>query len=252
MLRFLAPVMMTLAVTACGHETRHESEPMTTGELAAIRQAKAVAQEFENGNGRDQVGLAVDAILATSERAMRERGLEEAADDIAHDRADAKIRFFGDLAPLDLGDHDPLSQWLAAEYKKILGVLGDQLCEMLHISDLNVINYGVPVVFHPKTSEKWCSENETKNPDDSCEAEYRRHFAGTKWQKASDPFAEIPLHEGLAPVVAYWIVWGACEAATWGGGWFVICTPTADLVEIAMERWVAPPVSDKIFAKANQ
>lgn len=151
----------------------------------------------------------------------------------------------------DQGDHKPLNQWLADTYAQIESVLGPTLCDFLHISDINIINFSIPVVFHPHLAAVWCQEYLASDTEDhSCKNEYRRHFAGTKWQTGRDPDAHAREHYGLMPVCAYWIAEGACTAATQGSG-FMFCSPIATGIEIAVARYIAPPASDKVWDKNN-
>ncbi len=211
--------------------------------------ARNVGRAFDEGRGREQLGLALDSLLRTAARVLREHGHDSEAAQIESDWQGLRPCAMG-IALCDLGDHDPLSTWLALVYDVLEEKLGVTLCEFFHFSDIKVINFGVPVVFHPSADEKWCVETLAQNPTDSCEAEYGRHFAGTRWQKVVDPGAKY-MHEGLIPVIAYWISWGACEAATWGTGWFLVCTPIGDGVEFVTERWIAPPLSDRIYEREN-
>lgn len=239
-----------LALIACG-TGKHSHIDTTRPEAIGESDARKIAADFENGYGWVDVGNALNAIVTTAERRMHELGKDTEANKLDADWQTHYAFYFGALEPQDLGDHLPFSEYLVLLYQGLLLTLGQKECDFLHISDINVINFGAPVVFKPHEAERWCQEEHILHPDDTCMREYRRHFAGTRWQKDPDPDADTPIHDGLEPVVAYWITWGACEAATWGTGWVVICMPAGDLVEIASERWVAPWMSDKIWAREN-
>lgn len=151
----------------------------------------------------------------------------------------------------DVGDHKPLSEWVNEWYTIIYNLLGETVMTDTHLKDIWILNFTVPVVFHPQASNAWCTEQLSVFPEDTCEAEYRRHFAGTRWQPF-DPYASDEYtHDGFSGVVAYWVTWGACEVATYGTGWFLVCTPAGDLVEDAIEKWVAPKLSNRIYERAN-
>lgn len=250
--------LILLLMVALAASCARKQEPAS--DVDGLLRARSVGQAFDDGQGGEKLGLAIDAILHTGERALRDHGFKAEADSMEADWKANRTRL---MAPLlcdftqpglmcDMGDHKPLSEKLALFYMVLEAKLGHTLCEFLHLTDINVINFTIPVVFHPHQSEVWCQETLRMNPNDSCEAEYKRHFAGTLWQKTQDPNAKPPLHDGLVPVVAYWITWGVCEVATYGTGWFLVCTPVGDLVEIAVERYVAPPLSDKLYARVNQ
>jgi hypothetical protein len=120
----------------------------------------------------------------------------------------------------DVGDHQPWSQWLVKFYNELVALLGQQTVTFLHLDDLWELNYTVPVVFHPKDI-RWDI------------TEYRKHFVV------------------LAGLVTYWVVDMACEAITYGSGWFLICTPIGDISEKVMVLYIAPGLSDRIYKKAN-
>lgn len=206
-----------------------------------------VAQDFAEGRGNVRIIQATGAMVATAVRALNDRLLFADAADIK-----ASWQRFGcaEGRLCDLGDHAALSQWLSDLSDRLDALLGPTVMNLLHLSDIKVLNYGLPVVFEPLELTLWCFDHMVANPQDSCKAEYRRHFAGTAWQREDDAYAKWN-HEGVASVVSYWVAWGACEAATWGVGWFVICSPIGDLVEIEMARNIAPGLSDSIWNKAN-
>lgn len=149
----------------------------------------------------------------------------------------------------DVGDHKPVSQWVEGWYAKLEALLGVKVMDATHLRDIWVLNYTLPVVFNAEASNDWCTDELAAHPFDTCEAEYRRHFVGTKY--ILDPFATDIDHDGFSGVVTYWTVWALCEGATWGSGWFVICTPAGDLGEQAMERWVAPRLSNDLYERKN-
>ena len=181
---------------------------------------------------------AIKNLLNTAEKELTRKGHDDVASEL---RMEYGERFDGFLTRMvsdgrNIGDHKPLWDWLGRAYAKIEGALGLTICQLLHLSDLKTINYGIPVVFHPCTF-----------PMDHVQGdrivEYRRHFSGK---------ADGEIYDGLIPVISYWVAWGVCEGATWGTGWFIICSPIATLVEIAEERWITPKLSDKIYTRRCQ
>ena len=126
----------------------------------------------------------------------------------------------GVILPTDLGDHEPLSQWLADWYQKLEDTLGEDICKLLHLDDINIVNYAIPVVFF-------------RVPEYISIEEYKLHF--------------VP----LGGVCAYWVTWGACTAATFGTGAFLICTPAGMAAEWLVVKYVAPPVSDWVWERFN-
>jgi hypothetical protein len=137
----------------------------------------------------------------------------------------------------DIGDHMPLSQWLADWYDKIEVILGPTVMKLTHLVDIKILNYGIPVVFHPAgyKGETWDI------------VDYRYHFAGRM-----EDNGWMFVHHGVAGVVGYWTTWSVCVGATWGAGAIVfICSPIGNAAEYAVDRWAAPPISDWVYCRAN-
>ncbi len=151
----------------------------------------------------------------------------------------------------DAGDHPPLSEWVAQWYADIEQELGIQFMEYSHLRDIFILNYTTRVTFSPDQRSAWCLQQLAAHPEDTCEKEYARHFVGTKYLP-TDPLNTTILHHGFSGVVTYWAIWGACEAATWGAGTSLICSPIGTVGEIGVERFVAPKASDAIWARNNQ
>lgn len=130
----------------------------------------------------------------------------------------------------DIGDHKPLSQWLADFYDAIEEKLGVTICKALHLSDIKTFNYAIPVVFNPCTFDMGSVSISRKD-------EYRNHFA------------EGAVYYGLMPVVTYWVVDIACLFGTSGIGVF-FCGPIANFAEMACAEWIAPKLSDRVYDRA--
>ena len=192
---------------------------------------------------------AFDAMFHVASMELKDHGHQEDGERLVSEW-NGQYRAFILGAITDVGDHKPWSQWVADWYAAIEAVLGEPLMQTTHLRDIWVLNYTIPVVFNRPASNLWCTNQVFMHPDDTCEAEYRRHFAGTRFQPA-DPYATDILHDGFAGVVTYWAIWAGCEGATWGGGWFVICMPLGDLGEDAMEKWIAPKLSNKLYERVN-
>ena len=121
---------------------------------------------------------------------------------------------------VDLGDHKPLSQWLADWYDALDALLGPTVMEMTHLVDIKILNFAIPVVFHPKgyLGDSWDMK------------EYRNHFV---------PFSGA---------VSYWITWSVCVGATWGAGAITfLCGPIAEVSKYIVVKRIAPTLSDKIY-----
>lgn len=202
-----------------------------------------VVKELNEGNFVALADQSFDAMFERAQVELRKKGETQMADQLA-----SEWNSFGrDLLQMssltDVGDHDPFSEWVALWYAKLEAKLGVQIMELTHLRDIWVMNFTIPVVFHPAESSKWCVELK----GDDCADEYRRHFAGTKWQRKPDPKADDVQHHGFAPVVTYWATWTACQLA---GGSFA-CGPAGTAAEFIMERYFAPNISDRIFVRVN-
>ncbi len=215
--------------------------------LAARKHAIELA---EQGETRQLTTEALDGLLDRAAELLTARGYGGLAGELAADWRDHyRLATMGVMG--DMGDHEPLSAWLAETYGRLEAALGPDLCDLTHLSDLNVLNYTAPVVFSPHASEGWCQEHLKIFREPSCAAEYRRHFAGTKWQRGRDAGATARIHSGLAPVATYWVVLAACQAALWGTDGATACTQAAGVAEVAVARYVAPQASLRLWKRFN-
>lgn len=120
----------------------------------------------------------------------------------------------------DIGSFKPLSEYLAVAYEILEYNLGYKLCYTLRLTDIKSLNYAIPVVFKP------------------CEyglKEFELHFI------------HDAKYRGLAPVVSYWTTVITCSVASFGAGYFFICSPLGMLVELGMDKAVAPWLAPKIY-----
>jgi hypothetical protein len=153
------------------------------------------------------------------------------ADDLLNQWMDTSNHFEEQIAMVvstrDLGDHPPLFPWLATYISNltskyaVLGVL--QI-----VKDITIMNYAIPVVFHPHGS--W----ESSSVDNRIE--YRLHFI---------PFSDI--------VIYYTSLYGCKFAIAHYGlnDLKKICPKAATKLEWVNGRYIAPHVSDWIFKAAN-
>lgn len=131
-----------------------------------------------------------------------------------------------------IGDHKPLSQWLAAATVVLYAALSDypMIIEMIRLEDLVIFNFGLPVFFDPHADSEWCRE--TMNA--TCRDEYRVHG------------------ERVISSTSYWLAWGACVGATWGAGAIgALCSPVGMLTEKVVLVTVAPRLSNRIWDRKN-
>lgn len=123
----------------------------------------------------------------------------------------------------NIGDFEPLSNWLAVTYEAIEMKLGFENCQLLRLTDMKTFNFGLRVVFRP------CLYGND---------EFYLHFVRDYKYK------------GVAPVAAYWAVSLSCSIATYSVGWFFICSPIGILVENGVMYKLAPWAAPKVYAKA--
>lgn len=129
----------------------------------------------------------------------------------------------------NIGDHAPVSQWIAEKYELIELYLGKDVCRALHISDIKSLNHGVPVTIHPGTFTMDSVQGEKVD-------EYVRHFAGGP---SGDDY-----YYGVVPVCAYWAAFIGCQAA--GGS--MVCGLVGSLTERLIDV-IAPCLGVKVFDK---
>lgn len=183
----------------------------------------------------------IDKMVRVASWALKRKGYRAEAEQLEQEYqtfyVTAVYDFYLDVRRTDLGDHAPLSQWLADWYEKLEAKLGPQLMRYLKLEHIKIINYAVPVVFAPNG----------RNGDSWDKFEYKRHFAGTR----TSFFYPLSEHDGLAGVVSYWVVWGVCVGATFGAGVMFICSPIGEVSNYAIGKYVAPPVSDFVYCRAT-
>jgi hypothetical protein len=132
----------------------------------------------------------------------------------------------------EIGDHPPMNEWIDSVHERIHDAIGDMLCQYFRFHDIYILNHGIPVVFRPGLYDL---------------KDYKDHFAGHLiwgwwWE-----------HHGVAGVVAFWLVDGACIAGSYGLGVITfVCTPIATLAQNVMDKHIAPPVAEAIWKRAQE
>lgn len=182
-----------------------------------------VMKAMENQDFKGPTQKALNALVATAIQQLREKGYEQEAN---YWEADWQLKFanyFEKQNLLNLGDHKPLSKWLARFYKDLERLLGKTICHFFYLDDIFVFNYSIPVVFHPLgyKKEHWDS------------VEYKKHFV---------PFSAA---------TAYWSTKIACYATLTGLNEF-ICSSLAFIPRMAMQDIIAPPLSDTVYQEAHK
>jgi hypothetical protein len=128
------------------------------------------------------------------------------------------------LGALDLGDHAPLSQWVAGFYNGLESRVDRKWLKLFNLYDLKIFNYGIPVAVRPggdrRTGKAWG------------EKEYGLHF--------------VP----VSAASIYWISNGACSL-TVPPPFSLGCGVAALLPRYGMEYLVAPGLSRAIYRQFN-
>ena len=222
-------------------EIQYVSNPISDDEKkAAEAEVKQAMQRLDTLATKTDESL--NRMVKLASWVLKRKGYNTEAEQLQTQYAElyshAVFNYAMDIYPVDLGDHAPLSQWLADWYNKLEAKLSPEIMRYTKLEDIKILNYSIPVVFHPKGY----------NGDSWDMVEYRNHFAGTR-TKFFYPMSE---HDGIIGVIGYWSVWAVCVGATWGAGAITfICSPIAEVSDFAIEKYVAPPVSDWIFCKAT-
>lgn len=204
-----------------------------TGKILPRRAAYDLKDQIEQGELAARTDAAIAEIIRVAVIRLRTEGFSDEAwwTERIYD-----LEYKGFLTRMvsgrDIGDHKPLIEWLANTLKMLEDKLGFETCKALRLTDIDVLNYGIPIVFRP------CSFDMNAVQGDRID-EYRRHFAAS------------PKYGGaLVPVVTFWTVDISCSVITYGAGWFFICAPLGNAAEWIMQKWIAPKLSDRIFHAA--
>jgi hypothetical protein len=180
-----------------------------------------------------QYDKAVANLLSKADVILRAEGHDTLADEIQLEY----MQFYQTagmrqaLGLKEIGDHPPMSEWLAKVHDKIHKAISDFLCKQMHFHDIMILNHGFSVIFSP-------SKYTLKD--------YLDHFSGHLiWGWYWD-------HHGVAGVITYWLVDGVCIAGTYGMGLVTfVCGPLATLSENFMDKTIAPPIGKRIWTRAN-
>lgn len=198
---------------------------------SAIATRNSAVTAFSQRDFRSVSQDALNEVVRQGVSALRERGESSLA--LAWER-DWQRRFSSsltELGTLDLGDHKPLSKWLADFYQILEDRFGGDVAHSGLLGDIYQLNYAIPVTFAPQ-GDWWKSRSDTQDV-----REYRAHFV---------PFASIVTYYGVL-VVCQQVMkkQGQADAAK------RVCKPAAQKLREAMNGNLAPLISDFIYLKAN-
>jgi len=177
----------------------------------------------------DEIGkkanLSLRAIFYIAELNLKRNGYHDLADEIKNEWGERDGKIYEIAKRIEendlrgIGDFKPLSEWLQKAYEKIEEKLGYQLCLALRLSDIKTINHGLYVLFN------------------LCDFELKDFY---------EHFVNDGRYRGLLPVISYWSTIMACSIGTYGIGYFFICSPIGMLVELGVDKKVAPYLAPKI------
>lgn len=185
-------------------------------------QADLFRLEIEQGRVREKSNVAFNVMFRIAVFHLRLKGKKAEADKI---EAEWENHWNGYLMRVkDIGDFAPLSKWVSETYLKIEGILGQEICDWIRISDIYSLNHELPFAFSP------CKINGV---------EFYKHMVGDK-------------RRGLYPILAYWSAYVSTTAATMGGGFIFLSGMVGAGCEFVVKRWIAPPLAEKIWNWACQ
>lgn len=195
-----------------------------TEDLSPSKHAERIESDFRVGKMNDRTLEAIEAALTYGAGMLREKGHDKEAEQIMSDWFYREKAFI--LEPgKQMGDHSPID-WLFNVWAIMDTLLGREIMIQAHLDDLWIFAYSIKPCIT-------CQDNIDK-------PEYALHFVG-------GPVNSVKLFEGgFAGSVTYWTALIACSAGV-SYPWALLCSPVAQLAEWAMERFIAPPLSPRIW-----
>jgi hypothetical protein len=197
------------------------SEDIHNGLQAAYDANSAVVADFTNGVVAASAQNGLNVMVARGIAILREIGETQAADQF---ESEWNNQFSHYLISHELGDHDPLSPWLANYYNVLSAKTDGVLKAFQLVQDINTMNYALGVVLRPNGA--W------RTHTDYDRIEYRKHF--------------IP----MADILTYWSSLELCKHYVKGMG-KQFCGKGATELETLMGRYVAPKMSDYVWARVS-
>lgn len=197
---------------------------------AALGSRETSITEISGSEIREASQQTLNTVVKQGFMALRSEGYNKTAQGYENEWNRNFSEFFVRNSFFDLGDHRPLSAWLARFYTMLEGRLGSNIIHQGIIGDVYDMNYAIPIVFTPMGT--WRGSSMKRDS-----IEYRKHFI---------PFTNI---------VTYWGAYIACNRVMAGynvgksGG--KICKTIAEKLRFVMGRYVAPKISDYTFYKVN-
>lgn len=207
---------LVLMASLCTLGLNARADILDEAAKAAVTNHFQVVNDFTALQFKARLHQALTTMIDTAAMALVENGQPAKANEL---RRQWSIVGAPLISPIDkLGDHRPMSDWLANVYRDLDHTLGTKTMQKLHLDDIFVVNYAVPVVIEP--SGRWNG------------AEYGRHF--------------VP----LAGVITFWTSYAACVGVIKGlPVKYGYCVKTSEVLKSGMLWAVAPRLSDYVYGK---
>jgi hypothetical protein len=232
--KYATVVAMAFLAAQASTSQASESTSSVSAAIQAIEAALGVRDEAmsEISDNRIQrtAQTTVNTVVDEALYALRSEGFHSEADQYER-RWNADFADFFLRRPLfDLGDHGPLLLWLARFHQVLEATLGSKKAHEGILGDVYDLNYAIPVVFAP--NGEWRTRSTRRDTK-----EYRAHFV---------PFTNI---------VTYWATLLTCEQVMRSKGAAKqgrkLCPFVAGKLRMVSDRFLAPKLSDFVFARAN-
>lgn len=230
---FLSALFVSFGV-ALTFSNQSFAQSFDDGQSGALQSTHEVYQRLSNADLQAIGQFALNSLVKTANQTLADHGYVKEARQYQSEwdgqgystyLLDAQTAS-GVFGFYDVGDHQPLNAWLADFYKKLEDKLGDPILKMLHLDDINTMNYAIPVVFQPK--------GDKRNGD---------HWDGTEYGKHFVPFAAI---------VTYWGAYIGCMVATQSNpAIHRFCGTAAGALRMLMTKEFAPKLSKVVYTKTT-
>jgi|GEM_PF-1191807 len=200
--------------------------PSAMEEKASTFAAERAEEDLREGRVERVARQALEVIVRASLNVLKAEGYTQYAERKEREwNTSFSLNSSNGLGALDLGDHAPLSQWVAGFYDGLEARIDRKWLKLFMIYDLKIFNYGIPVAVrpggNPRTRQPWG------------EKEYGLHF--------------VP----VSAASVYWISNGACSVAV-PPPFSLGCGVAAMLPRLGMEHLVAPGLSKAIYKRFNR
>jgi hypothetical protein len=209
---FALILVLPLFAIASESSKRRSSENWNPDQVFE-QQLLSIESDLEKGRFAERTYEALNVLVARAVSELQDEGFGAEAQYWASS-------WTGLIFSKDLGDHEPLVQWLSTFYNRLEELLGPRVMRLTGLEDIKIFNHGIPVAFHPNG---WHGDDWDIN-------EYRLHF--------------VP----LAGAITYWICNLACSATApplVGHA----CGPLSEIPRWAMKKYIAPKLSDRVYRK---